>query len=219
MLLLLRLLVVSSANLGNKVMTFPADYKQLLSRTVALGGGESAVLLSPQYPADKRYRLSITETSGLGRALITVDMLHAANEQQIQFSLPASGGRAIELSGSAIISGLAQGGPPTLTVNITEIMPSVELIDFTEAPNVLGAAYVDLGSNGGFPQPFYNYAAVYLTAAADIRLVNLGGGLVFEVLGINPNALLLNQFRIGSNMRLQARGAGVNATVAWYNRR
>jgi len=99
-------------------------------------------------------------------------------------------------------------------------MPSVELIDFTEEPNVLGAAYVDLGSNGGFPQPFYNYAAVLLTGApVDIRLVNLAGGTLWEALGANPNWLLLNQFRIGSNMRLQARGVGALANVIWYNRR
>jgi hypothetical protein len=201
-------------------MTFPADYKQLLSRTVVLGAGESAVVLSPQFSSEKRYRLAITETSGLGRALITVELLYAQNNQIIQFSLSANGGTSIELAGSAVISALAQGGPPILDVNITEPMPSIELVNFTEAPNVLAAAYGDLGSNGGFPQPFYGYFALYLSAAADVRLVNFGGGAThFEALAIAPESLLLNQFRIGANQRLQARGAGVTATVVWYNRR
>ena len=200
-------------------MTFPADYKQLLSQTVALAGGESRVILSPHFAPEKRYRLSITETSGLGRALITVDMLDSQNEQQIQFHVSPNGGTSIELAGSAVISALAQGGPPTLDVNIAETAPAVDLIDFSEAPTVLGAAYVDLGSNGGFPQPFYNYAAIYLTAAADVAMVAIGGGLIWEVLGLGPQAIVLNQLRIGANQRLQARGAGVNATVVWYNRR
>ena len=200
-------------------MTFPADYKQLLSRTIALGGGESRVMLSPQFPPEKRYRLSVTETSGLGRSLITVDMLHSVNEQQIQFHVSPNGGTAIELSGSAVISALAQAGTPSLVLIISEIMPSVELIDFREGANVLGAAFGDLGSNGGFPQPFYNYAAVYLTGAADIQLMASGGAVLFQALALNPQALLLNQFRIGADLRLQARGAGVTATVVWYNRR
>ena len=99
-------------------------------------------------------------------------------------------------------------------------MPLVDLIEYDEASQALGAAYVDLGSNGGKPQPFYNYASLYLSAAADVRVVGLGGGTVlFEVLGVNPQTLLLNQFRIGDNNRLQARGAGVNAKVIWYNRK
>ena len=201
-------------------MSFPPDYKQLLSQTIALAGGESRVLLSPQFDSHKRYRLSVSEITGLGRALISVDLLHAVNEQQIQFHVSPNGGSAIELSGSAVISGLAQGGPPTLVVNITEIMPSIELVDFTEAMNPLGAAYVDLGSNGGFPQPFYNYFALYLSAPADIRLVTLPGTVtVYEQIGANPQQSIYNQFRIGANMRLQARGVGVNANVVWYNRR
>ena len=124
-------------------MTFPANYRQLLSVTAELGAGEGRVLLSPQFAAEKRYRLSVTETGGVGRALITVDMLHSVNEQQIQFSVSPNGGSAIELSGSAIISGTAQGGPATLVVNITEIMPSVDLIDFDDGLTVLGAAYAD----------------------------------------------------------------------------
>tara|TARA_R110002096_G_scaffold268624_2_gene462502 strand:- start:2144 stop:2746 length:603 start_codon:yes stop_codon:yes gene_type:complete len=200
-------------------VTFPADYKQLLSQTVALGAGESRVILSPHFAPEKRYRLSITETSGLGRALITVDMLYSQNEQQIQFQVSPNGGTSIELSGSAVISGLAQGGPPTLDVNISEIMPSIDLIDFTENPVALGAAYVDLGSNGGFKQPFYNYAAVYLTAAADVALADLAGGIIWQAIGIGTGAPVLNQLRIGANQRLQARGVGVLATVVWYNRR
>jgi len=201
-------------------MTFPADYKQLLSQTVALAGGESRVILSPHFAPEKRYRLSITETSGLGRALITVDMLYSQNEQRLQFHVSPNGGTSIELSGSAVISALAQGGPPTLDVNIAETAPAVDLINFTEAMNPLGAAYVDLGSNGGFPQPFYNYFALYLSAPADIRLVTLPGTVtVYEQIGANPQQSIYNQFRIGSNMRLQARGAGVNANVVWYNRR
>ena len=187
-------------------MTFPADYKQLLSQTVALGAGESRVILSPHFAPEKRYRLSITETSGLGRALITVDMLYSQNEQQIQFQVSPNGGTSIELSG-------------TLDVNISEIMPSIDLIDFTENPVALGAAYVDLGSNGGFKQPFYNYAAVYLTAAADVALADLAGGIIWQAIGIGTGAPVLNQLRIGANQRLQARGVGVLATVVWYNRR
>ena len=200
-------------------MTFPADYKQLLSQTVTLGAGESRVILSPQFAPEKRYRLSITETSGLGRALITVDMLYSQNEQQIQFHVSPNGGTSIELAGSAVISGLAQVGPPTLDVNISEIMPSVEIVNFREGLNVLGAAYADLGSNGGFPQPFYSYAAVYLTGTADIQLVNQAGVVSFQALGLPASALLLNQIFIGADLRLQARGVGTNATVVWYNRR
>lgn len=191
----------------------------LLSRSIALAGGESRVLFSPQFPADRRYRLAISETTGLGRALITVELLHAQNAQKIQFSVSPNGGTAIELSGPAVISAQAQGGPPTLACDITEPMPGIELVNFTEGPLVLGAAYSDLGSNGGFPQAYYNYAALYLTGAADVRLASLSGGTLFEALGLAPNAILLNQFRIGSNMRLQAKGAGVTATVVWYNRR
>ena len=147
-------------------------------------------------------------------------MLYSQNEQRLQFHVSPNGGTSIELSGSAVISALAQGGPPTLDVNIAETAPAVDLINFTEAMNPLGAAYVDLGSNGGFPQPFYNYFALYLSAPADIRLVTLPGTVtVYEQIGANPQQSIYNQFRIGSNMRLQARGAGVNANVVWYNRR
>ena len=200
-------------------MTFPADYRQLLGVTIALGAAESRILLSPQFAPEKRYRLSITETGGVGRALISVDLLHSVNEQQIQFQVSPNGGSAIELSGSAIISGVAQGGPATLVVNITEIMPSVDLIDFDDGVTALGAGYVDLGTNGGFRQPFYNYAAVYLTAAADVAFANLAGGIIWQAIGIGTGAPVLNQLRVGANQRLQARGAGVLATVVWYNRR
>ena len=200
-------------------MTFPADYRQLLGITVTIGVAESRLLLSPQYGSEKRYRLSITETGGLGRALISVDLLHSVNEQQIQFHVSPNGGSAIELSGSAIISGLAQGGAVTLVVNITEIMPSVDLVQMTDTGIVLGAAYADLGSNGGFPQPFYNYCAVFLTNVSDVALVGIGGGLIAEFLAINPNNLLLNQIRLGANMRVQARGGAGTATPVWYNRR
>lgn len=200
-------------------MSFPQDYKQLLSRTVALGAGESAVLLSPQYPPHKRYRLAVTETGGLAPARISVEFLYAQNEQQLEFTVGPTGGIAIQLSGSAIISGLAQGGAATLDINITEIMPSTETVNFREGVTVLGAGYVDLGSNGGFPQPFYNYAAIYLDVPADIRLVSAAGAVMWEQLGANPQQLLLNQFFIGANLRLQARGAGANAMVVWYNRR
>ena len=94
------------------------------------------------------------------------------------------------------------------------------MLNFTEITNVLGAAYADLGSNGGFPQPFYAYFALYLSDPADVRIMNFGGGtLLYEQLAVAPQTLVYNQFRIGGNMRLQARGAGVNATVVWYNRR
>jgi len=193
----------------------------LLSRSVTLVGGEERVLFSPQFPPEKRYRLSVSETSGLGRALITVEMLHAQNAQKIQFSVSPNGGSAIELSGPAIISALAQGGPPTLACDITQSMPEIDLVNFTEAGQDLPVAYGDIGSNGGFPQPFYNYAALYLNAVADIRLLNLAGGVAWEFLGVTPDNLLLNQFRIGSDFRLQGRRAPgpVAATVVWYNRR
>ena len=191
----------------------------LLSRSVALAGGEDRVIFSPQFPPGKRYRLSISETLGTGRALITVELLHAQNAQKMQFSVGPNGGEAIALSGSAVISALSQAGPINLNCDITEPMPGIDLVTFQELSNVLGAAYVDLGTNGGFPQAHYNYAAIYLTAAADLRLVSMGGAVVWEDLAANPSALLFNQFRIGCNQRLQARGVGVTATVAWYNRR
>ena len=195
-----------------------SSWRQVLSRTVNLLNAESQVVLSPQFPPEKRYRLSVSETSGTGRALITVDMLHSQNEQQIQFHVSPFGGTAIELSGSAIISALAQVGNATLVVNITEIMPSIEIVNFREGITILGAGFVDLGSNGGFPQPYYNYARVYLTGAADIQLVNIAGVVHFQALGLPAAALLLNQMFIGADLRLQARGAGTNATVVWYNR-
>ena len=99
------------------------------------------------------------------------------------------------------------------------MMPLVDLIEYDEGAVALGAAYVDLGSNGGFPQPYYNYAALYLSAAADVRVVTAGGITVLEMLAINPQSLTLNQLRIGDNLRLQARGAGVTAALYWYNRR
>ena len=147
-------------------------------------------------------------------------MLHAQNAQKIQFSVSPNGGTAIELSGPAVISALAQGGPPTLACDITERMPAVDLVEFTDTGIVLGAAYADIGSNGGFPQPFYSYVAIFLTGVSDIALVGIGGGLIAEFLAIPPASTILNQIRLGANMRVQARGVAPNtATPVWYNRR
>ena len=194
----------------------------LLSRQITIPATtENITVFSPNFAYDHKWRLSCREVSGNTRINITIELLHTETTEDLTFSVGAGGGSAISLSGPAIIKVSNPGGVAAiLDAAITQRMPLVDLIEYDEASQALGAAYVDLGSNGGKPQPFYNYASLYLSAAADVRVVGLGGGMVlFEVLGVNPQTLLLNQFRIGDNNRLQARGAGVNAKVIWYNRR
>ena len=193
----------------------------LLSRELKIAAGtESRTVFSPNFDYGHQYRLSIRETSGNNAVKITVELLHTQSTEDLEFHVGRNGAYALTLSGACRISASNPSGVDiSISAAITGMMPLVDLIEFDEGAVVLGAAYADLGSNGGFPQAYYNYAGLYLSAAADVRLVTGAGGTVFEVLGITPGSLLLNQFRVGDNLRLQARGVGVTAALYWYNRR
>lgn len=204
-------------------MSFEANTKQLLSLQLVVPNAEQRTFFSPAFPVDKEFTLSVEEVSGTGRALITVEMMHPTTQGRLQFSIGPAAGRTVRLSGPVRVTALAQNATATLDMAITASTPTTDLIDFMEAGQDLQVAYGDLGSNGGFPQPFYHYAAVYFNGVADIRIINIGGGVAWEVIGIAPDNLLLNQLRIGSNCRLQARrnnpAVPRTASPFWYNRR
>ena len=65
-----------------------------------------------------------------------------------------------------------------------------------------------------------NYAAILTDANIDVRTISTGITM-FQGLGLPPQTLLLNQFKVGNHDQLELQGTAVgqNARVVWYNRR
>ena len=186
---------------------------------MSLVAGEKRVALSPQIAHGKKWRLGVAETGKLGLTQVTVTLLHAQSEEIFNFSIGPGGATSKQFSGSAIIEVKATEGPTTVTVQITEDFEDVTLNEFTEVPVTLVAGWADMGTNGGFLQPYYSYVSIYPKwTHTDIQLVDINGVLQWQSLNIVSTASLLNSFRMPSTYRLQAKGVG-RMTVSWNNRR
>jgi hypothetical protein len=195
---------------------------QVLSRRVNLQAGESQDVLDFHRPGEI-WRLSVQELESTSALRVTVKTGFANSEEKIVFLVAP--GSAVEYGGchSATIEVEAVQNNSSADVQLSPMIPGQFLLDRDESgQQINNAAWTDLGTNGGHPQPYMNYAAIMTSGTVDIRTVAAGGGVFFEALGLAPQTLLLNQFRIGNFDRLQARGAGAanqNIRVIWYNRR
>ena len=197
---------------------------QVLSRTVDLiiSADPGTTVLDFNAPG-QTWRLSVQETTSTSALKVTVTTGFSNSSEKITFLV--SQGSAVEYSGcnSAIIQVQAVQANATAHVQLSPIIDSQYILEHDDIGQAINnAAYVDLGSNLGHPQPFMNYAAILTSGTIDIRTITAGGGVFFEALGLPSQSLILNQFKIGNFDRLQARGAGAtaqNIRVVWYNRR
>ena len=191
----------------------------LLSRTISLSINEKQTVLSPRIPHNERWRLAVAETSKTGLVKVTVTLLHAQTSEVFTFSIGSGGATAKEFAGSAIVEIEALLGPITVTAAITEAFDDIVLNELCEDAQNLAAPWIDLGSNGGFLPPYYSYVSIYPTwTHTDIQLVDFAGANQWTSLNIPSTSMILNQFRMPSAYRLQAKGVG-RITVSWSNRR
>lgn len=208
------------------IPTNPFDDRGLLSRTLAVGLGETKDVLN--FHRDGEWRLSVSELDGVASLLIEIVENYAQSSEKISFHCAPGGAVEYLGTGPASVKVGAVFNNTNICVQLSAAPRTQFILERDSSRQVLPiapAAYVDIGIGtgltSGHPPPYMNYAAIMCNGQIDVRTVSLGGTVIFEALNLAPQTLLLNQFKIGNHDTLQARGtvAGIDCRVVWYNSR
>jgi len=208
------------------IPTNPFDTSGLLSRTVALGVGETKDILN--FHRDGTWRLSVSELDEVTSLLVEVTSNYAQSQEKISFHVPPGGATEYMGTGPASVKVAAVFANTRISIQLSQAPVTQFILERDTALQTLPiapAAYVPIGTGGGvtagYAPPYMNYAAIMCNGNIDLRTVSLGGVTVFEAQNVGPTALLLNQFKIGNSDQLQARGnaAAISCRVVWYNQR
>lgn len=208
------------------IPTNPFDNSGLLSRTLAVGIGETRDVLN--FHREGEWRLSLSELDGVASLLVEITENYAQSQEKISFHCCPGGAVEYLGTGPASVKVQALFNNTNICIQLSGAPRTQFILERDSSRQVLPiapAAYVDIGGGtgllGGHPPPYMNYAAIMCDGQIDVRTVDIAGNVIFEALGLAPQTLLLNQFKIGNHDKLQARGtvAGINCRVVWYNQR
>ena len=188
---------------------------QVLSRRVVLAAGVAQDVLDFVRP-NQTWRLSVQERTGTSSILVQVTTGFDNSEEMIQFHVSASGACEYVGCNSAQIK-LQAGANCTVDVQVGPTLESQYVLERDSSRFVIApGAWTPVGA---IP-PYMNYAAILTDANIDVRTISTGITM-FQGLGLPPQTLLLNQFKVGNHDQLELQGTAVgqNARVVWYNRR
>lgn len=195
----------------------------LLSRTITLAGNGKDVLFRPMFTEDSIWRLVIATQEAGSLISIQMNLLQNQSTEKHEFTCSTDGVEFVG-NGSAVIEVQNLTGA-SVTIDGAMTAPSSNNYPFEfqeEAQTAVNGVYSDIGANGGYSRAFTNYLALYSSGNINLRIVDPTGAVVyFEALNLEPNLLILNQFRTSGGLRYQVAGNAANRDVkaVWYNRR
>ena len=202
------------------------DTSGLLSRTLIVSIGETKDVLN--FHRDGEWRLSIQENDGASQLLVEITERFAQSQEKISFHVPPGGAKSYLGTGPASVKIAAEAANTEICIQLSAAPRTqfpLERDCNRQTLNANPGAFLDIGTGaglvGGFAPPFMSYAAIMCDGNIDLQTVNLAGNIVFSAANLPPNSLLLNQFKVGSRDRLQARGSAAPqiCRVIWYNQR